>query len=47
MTFKVIVMGFEPYFLDVEDLDALASLADQYSWGTLAVNFKDMTITIE
>ena len=47
MTFKVIVMGFEPYFLDVEDLDTLQSLADQYSWGVLHVDFRNLTITIE
>ena len=47
MTFKVIVMGFEPYLLDVEDLDALQSLADQYSWATLQVDFHNLTITIE
>ena len=48
MTFKVIVMGFEPYFLDVESLDDLASLAGEYSLcDTFVVDFKAMTITIE
>lgn len=47
MTFKVIVIGFEPYLLDVETLDDLQSLADQYSWGTLTINFREMTVTIE
>lgn len=48
MTFKVYVMGFEPYFLDVEDLDDLASLAGEYSLcDKFLVDFKAMTITIE
>jgi len=47
MTFKVSVMGFEPYFIDVETLDELQSLADEYSWKGMYIDFKNMTITIE
>ena len=48
MTFKVIVMGFEPYYLDVESLDELASLAGEYSLcDKFIVDLKAMTITIE
>lgn len=48
MTFRVIVMGFEPYYIDVEDLNALADLAGEYSLcDKFLVDFKEMTITIE
>ena len=47
MTFKVIVMGFDPYFLDVETLDDLTKLGDMYALSDVHINFRDMTITIE
>ena len=48
MTFKVIIMGFEPYYLDIETLDELASLAGEYSLcHHFMIDFKTMTITIE
>ena len=48
MTFRVIIMGFDPYYIDVETLDDLASLAGEYSLcDKFIVDFKAMTITIE
>lgn len=36
----------ESYYLDIEDLGELQSLADKYGWVTLAVDFRNMVITV-
>jgi len=45
MTFLVCYHG-ESYYLDVETLDDLATLADKYGWVNLVIDFHNMTITI-
>ena len=45
MTFLVCYKG-ESYYIDIETLDDLASLADTYGWVKLDINFKAMVITI-
>jgi hypothetical protein len=45
MTFKVIANGTEE-FIDVESIDDLQILADQYGWEAMTVDFRSMTITI-
>ena len=48
MTFKVYVMGFEPYDMWVGSLDELFTLVREYSrMETFVVDLKNMTITIE
>jgi Holliday junction resolvase len=48
MTFKVYVKDCEPFYIDVETLDDLASFASEYSLADkLLVNFQTMSITIE
>ena len=47
MTFKVYVMGFDPYFVDIETIDDLAQLGDMYTLCDVKINFRNMTITIE
>lgn len=47
MTFTVINPDGERYTIDLETLDDLQSLADQYGWMPLKVNFIDMTIMLD
>lgn len=48
MTFKVYVKDCEPFYLDVETLDDLASFASEYSLADkILINFQTMAITIE
>ena len=48
MTFKVYVKDCEPFYLDVETLDDLASFASEYSLADkILICFQTMTITIE
>ena len=46
MTFLICYHG-ESYYLDIETLDDLQTLADKYGWVKLAVDFHNMTITVQ
>ena len=47
MTFKVYVKDCDPFFLDVETLDDLASFAAEYSPADkFLISFQTMTIII-
>ena len=45
MTFLICYHG-ESHYIDVETLDDLASLADDYGWVKLDIDFRNMVITI-
>jgi hypothetical protein len=46
MTFLICYHG-ESYYLDIETLDDLQTLADKYGWVKLAIDFHNMTITVQ
>lgn len=45
MTFQICYNG-KSYYMDIEELDELATLADKYGWAKLDIDFANLTITV-
>ena len=46
MTFTVYTVYDEPFTVDLETLDDLATIAERHGWEELVVDMRELTITV-